>query len=93
MSAGDGPALGVAAGVRPILDSDQKRTAMNQDEHKGLPAFIIVSPTDIAARAYEIYLDRGASHGFDGEDWVRAEQELKAMRAARRPLSDAAISF
>jgi hypothetical protein len=50
---------------------------MNQDEHKDLPAFIIVSPKDIAARAYEIYLDRGASDGFDREDWVRAEQELK----------------
>lgn len=64
---------------------------MNQDEHKDLPAFIIVSPKDIAARAYEIYLDRGASEGFDHEDWLRAEQELTAMPAARRPLSDPAI--
>ena len=54
---------------------------MNQDEYKDLPAFIIVSPKDIAARAYEIYLDRGASEGFDREDWLRAEQELKTMPA------------
>ena len=54
---------------------------MNQDEHKDLPAFIIVSPKDIAARAYEIYLDRGASEGFDREDWLRAEQELITMPA------------
>lgn len=54
---------------------------MNQDEHKDLPAFIIVSPKDIATRAYEIYLDRGASEGFDREDWLRAEQELKTMPA------------
>ena len=53
---------------------------MNQDEYKDLPAFIIVSPKDIAARAYEIYLDRGASDGFDREDWLRAEQELKTRR-------------
>ena len=53
---------------------------MNQDEYKDLPAFIIVSPKDIAARAYEMYLDRGASEGFDREDWLRAEQELKTMR-------------
>jgi Protein of unknown function (DUF2934) len=53
---------------------------MNQDEHKDLPAFIIVSPAEIAARAYEIYLDRGASDGFDREDWVCAEQELRAGR-------------
>lgn len=64
---------------------------MNQDEHQDLPAFIIVSPKDIAARAYEMYLDRGAADGFDREDWVRAEQELKAMPAARRPLSGAAM--
>jgi hypothetical protein len=60
---------------------------MNQDEHKDLPAFIIVSPADIAARAYEIYQDRGAADGFECEDWRRAEEELKAMPAARRPLA------
>ena len=54
---------------------------MNQDEHSDLPAFIIVSPKDIAARAYEIYQARGAYEGFDREDWVHAEQELKAMPA------------
>jgi len=54
---------------------------VNQDEYKDLPAFIIVSPKDIAARAYEMYLDRGASDGFDREDWLRAEQELKRMPA------------
>jgi Protein of unknown function (DUF2934) len=56
---------------------------VNQNEYKDLPAFIIVSPKDIAARAYEIYLDRGASEGFDLEDWLRAEQELKTMPADR----------
>jgi hypothetical protein len=42
------------------------------------PAFIVLSRVDIAARAYEMYLERGASDGFDREDWLRAEQELKA---------------
>jgi len=50
---------------------------MNQDTHTTLPAFIIISPEDIAARAYEIYLQRGASEGFDREDWLRAEHELQ----------------
>jgi hypothetical protein len=78
MSAGDTPGSRVAADVRARLDSVTRRTAMNQDAHKDLPAFIIVSPADIAARAYGIYLDRGAADGFDREDWVRAEQELRA---------------
>ena len=50
---------------------------MNQDTHATLPAFIIISPQDIAARAYEIYLQRGASEGLDREDWLRAEHELQ----------------
>ena len=33
---------------------------------------------DIARRAYEIYLERGGTHGYDIEDWLRAEQELSA---------------
>jgi hypothetical protein len=41
------------------------------------PAFIVLSPKDIAVRAYEIYLERGASDGFDSDDWLRAERELK----------------
>jgi len=49
---------------------------MNQDEQT-LPAFIIVSREDIAARAYQFYLQRGAAHGFDRDDWLRAEEELK----------------
>ena len=56
---------------------------MNQDQR--LPAFIVLSPEDVAARAYELYLKRGASDGFDADDWFRAEQELKARgRAADR---------
>ena len=31
---------------------------------------------DIARRAYEIYLQRGGTHGYDIEDWLQAEREL-----------------
>jgi hypothetical protein len=31
----------------------------------------------IAKRAYEIFLARGASHGSDIEDWLQAERELR----------------
>jgi hypothetical protein len=52
---------------------------MTQDTQRRLPGFIVLSRTDIAARAYEMYLTRGASDGFDHDDWLRAEQELKAQ--------------
>jgi Protein of unknown function (DUF2934) len=31
----------------------------------------------IAARAYELYLQRGCEDGHDVEDWLNAEKELK----------------
>jgi hypothetical protein len=35
------------------------------------------TPEQIAARAYEIFLERGGEHGRHDEDWLRAEQELR----------------
>jgi Protein of unknown function (DUF2934) len=32
---------------------------------------------EIQLRAYETYVQRGRIHGFDLEDWLRAEKELK----------------
>jgi len=51
---------------------------MNQDPHTSSPAFIILSPDDITVRAYQLYLERGRVDGFADDDWLRAEQELKA---------------
>jgi hypothetical protein len=46
-------------------------------DHTHSPAFVIVSAKDIAHRAHEIYVDRGCADGFDREDWLKAETELK----------------
>ncbi len=35
------------------------------------------SHDEIASRAYEIYLSRGASPGRDLDDWLEAERELQ----------------
>jgi hypothetical protein len=34
----------------------------------------------IAARAYELFLERGGLHGYDMEDWLTAEDELMDRR-------------
>jgi Protein of unknown function (DUF2934) len=34
----------------------------------------------IAARAYELFLSDGATHGRDVEHWLRAEHELRAQK-------------
>jgi len=36
--------------------------------------------TDIALRAYEIYVGRGAEAGREIEDWLQAESELMGRR-------------
>jgi len=51
---------------------------MNEDPHTSLPAFIVLSPDDIAIRACQLYLERGQADGFANDDWFRAEQELRA---------------
>ena len=35
----------------------------------------------VAARAYEMFLARGGTHGHDVEDWLQAEQELLGWSA------------
>jgi len=37
----------------------------------------------IAARAYEIYEQRGGAHGRETEDWLKAESEISG--SGRRP--------
>ncbi|MBN1760304.1 MAG: DUF2934 domain-containing protein [Chitinispirillaceae bacterium] len=36
-----------------------------------------ISEERIRQRAFELFLERGASHGNDREDWFRAESELR----------------
>jgi hypothetical protein len=31
----------------------------------------------VASRAYDLYLARGCEHGYDVEDWLQAERELR----------------
>ena len=37
--------------------------------------------TQIAERAFELYLARGAWHGHDMEDWLEAERQLTGTRS------------
>ena len=43
-----------------------------------------VRADQIAERAYELYLDRGAQHGADLDDWLQAERELGSSASERR---------
>ncbi len=38
--------------------------------------------SEVAARAYFLFLERGGGHGHDWDDWLRAERDLAAMSGA-----------
>ena len=50
------------------------------DINTGPPAFIILSPADIAERAYQLYVERGRVDGFDREDWLRGARAQSAAQ-------------
>lgn len=49
------------------------------------------SPEQIAARAYQIFLERGRVSGHDMDDWLQAEYEL--MQLPVRKLAEIEPSF
>jgi hypothetical protein len=53
-------------------DSDEQQT-------NGEP-----TPDHIAQRAFDIFLARGATHGQDVEDWLRAERQLRSTESGDR---------
>lgn len=41
----------------------------------------VLAHEEIASRAYQRYLDRGSTDGYDIDDWLAAERELARERA------------
>lgn len=39
---------------------------------------------NVKKRAFELFLERGASHGFDQDDWFKAENEQSAKIAKEK---------
>src|SRR3954469_20020718 len=44
-----------------------------------------LSSDEVARRAYDLYLSRGAGHGADFDDWIEAEKQLKQDRQQEPP--------
>src|ERR1019366_173592 len=64
------------------VKSDGRYARLTDGEivHPELPTWM--TDSDIARRAYELYLARGCEHGHDVEDWLQAEHELRIAAAA-----------
>lgn len=54
------------------------RTAADRSSNARLNRAAQVKDSDVARRAYDLYLGRGCAHGHDVEDWLQAERELEA---------------
>jgi len=72
------PPREVAGAEVPPLDASDTFAARREpaDERP------LDDPSDeqIRVRAFEIYLERGGSHGMDFDDWLQAEHELRSRR-------------
>jgi hypothetical protein len=62
--------------TRPTPSSNRSRNATAVATER--PVQASPDPEAISARAYELFLRRGAVHGQDWEDWLEAERELTA---------------
>lgn len=65
--------------TKPATPATARRPTPTADSISARPA---QTPTyeEIAVRAYEIYIARGAQEGRDLEDWYQAENELRLGR-------------
>ena len=60
---------------------------MTKNEHAAHEHARSSRPTEeqIAHRAYDLFLARGATDGQDVEDWLGAERELRTTRGSDHP--------
>ena len=48
---------------------------------------------EIARRAFQLYLQRGGSHGWDMADWLQAEEELRQKQGREKNMRRLALSW
>lgn len=65
---------------KPSTPSAPTRRAPTAAESTSTRLSSAPMPDQIAVRAYEIFIARGAQHGRDQEDWYQAENELRLGR-------------
>ncbi len=70
-----GPEEPVAPGATPGSADDYSGLAAAAETARyGYP-----TRAEIARRAYDLFVARGATHGNDIEDWLQAERELRGQ--------------
>jgi len=44
-----------------------------------------IPSSEVAKKAYDLYLSRGGGHGADFDDWIEAEKQLKESQQQQPP--------
>ena len=57
--------------------ADKRVTLRNLEPDALITLSATMTNSDVARRAYELYLARGGNHGLDLDDWLHAERELR----------------
>ena len=58
--------------------TDERAATAADRAPKSLAQPATVTNSDVARRAYDLYLARGCEHGHDVDDWLQAERELQS---------------
>ncbi|HEY8207814.1 MAG TPA: DUF2934 domain-containing protein [Myxococcaceae bacterium] len=69
-----------AKAARPVQVSEKNELVPNQPASDETRSNRPPSHEEISRRAYELWAKRGGMGGNAQEDWLRAEQELRARR-------------
>ncbi|HYX70437.1 MAG TPA: DUF2934 domain-containing protein [Terriglobales bacterium] len=66
----------------PSLNAPAKRPIAVM-RPKASPDDLARMEEEIRRRAYQLYEERGGQHGFDQDDWLRAEAEVRTRSGVR----------
>lgn len=58
----------------PTTKKTKQRQRPSAQDRESKPQF--ATETDIASRAYQLFIERGGEHGRDVDDWLVAQREL-----------------
>lgn len=70
--------------TKPKAAAKPRKTAATTNGANGAPSNVTempVSPASfdqVARLAHQLWIERGHQHGYDAEDWFRAEQMLRS---------------
>ena len=60
--------------------NEAKRETTSAPKRSQRDAEVEIAPHEVARRAFEKFMERGGEHGYDVQDWLAAEAEIRAGR-------------